>query len=74
VIFQLAGEVAPPGTVTEALTWLTSALAAGLGLGSALAGALVEEAGTTPVLLLVVAYGAVAAAVIGSRSSALATA
>ncbi|MEA2126847.1 MAG: hypothetical protein QOI80_3629 [Solirubrobacteraceae bacterium] len=71
--FQLTSEVAPTGTVTEAMTWLTSAIAGGLAAGSALAGWLVEHTGTTPVLFTVAVYGAVAAAVVASRTAGLAT-
>ncbi|HEV2818870.1 MAG TPA: MFS transporter [Solirubrobacteraceae bacterium] len=42
---ELAGTVAPPGTVTEAYAWLVTALIGGVAAGNALAGALVEEWG-----------------------------
>lgn len=42
---ELAGTVAPPGTVTEAYAWMLTALVGGVGAGNALAGALVEAAG-----------------------------
>lgn len=42
---ELAGTVAPPGTVTEAYAWMLTALVGGLAAGNALAGALVEEFG-----------------------------
>ena len=42
---ELAGTVAPPGTVTEAYAWMLTALVGGIAAGNALAGALVESAG-----------------------------
>lgn len=41
---QLVGSVAPPGMVTEAYTWPTTALVTGIAMGNAAAGALVEAA------------------------------
>jgi MFS family permease len=41
---QLAGDVAPPGAVTEAYAWPITALVAGIAAGNAAAGALVEAA------------------------------
>jgi predicted MFS family arabinose efflux permease len=73
LIFQLTGEVAPEGTVTEAMTWLTSFISAGIAGGSALAGWLVDRADSTPVLLLMAVYGVIAAAVVASRPAVLAT-
>lgn len=66
--FQLASETAPGGTVTETMTWLTSAIAGGLALGSALAGTLAEEVGTTAVLAGVAFYTAIEAAVVARRT------
>lgn len=42
---ELAGTVAPPGTVTEAYAWMLTALVGGVAAGNALAGALVEGSG-----------------------------
>jgi MFS family permease len=41
---QLAGEVAPPGAVTETYAWPITALVAGIAAGNAAAGGLVEAA------------------------------
>jgi MFS family permease len=41
---QLAGDVAPPGAVTEAYAWPITALVAGIAVGNAAAGGLVEAA------------------------------
>ena len=41
---QLAGDVAPPGAVTEAYAWPITALVAGIAAGNAAAGGLVEAA------------------------------
>jgi len=41
---QLAGQVAPPGAVTEAYTWPITALIAGFSAGAAVGGALIEAA------------------------------
>ncbi len=41
---QLAGQVAPPGALTEAFTWPITALVIGIALGNALAGLVVEAA------------------------------
>jgi MFS family permease len=41
---QLVGDVAPAGTLTEAYTWVVTAIVVGLSIGNAVAGVLVEEA------------------------------
>jgi len=41
---QLIADVAPPGALTEAYTWPTTALVVGLSVGNAVAGVLVEAA------------------------------
>lgn len=41
---QLVGDVAPAGTVTEAYTWLVTAIVVGVSIGNAVAGVLVEAA------------------------------
>jgi MFS family permease len=41
---QLVGDVAPAGTLTEAYTWIVTAIVVGLSIGNAVAGVLVEEA------------------------------
>ena len=42
---ELISQVAPQGTGTEAFTWLMTALIAGLSLGTAVAGAVIESSG-----------------------------
>lgn len=42
---SLVDDVAPPGAITEAFTWLSTGIAAGVAAGSALAGALADDAG-----------------------------
>ena len=69
VVYGLAGEVAREGTVTEAFTWLTTGLGAGLAAGSAVGGALVASAG--PGAAFLAAAGAAAlAAVVGPPAPA----
>ena len=50
--FNLTGALAPTGTLTEAFTWLFSAMLAGTALGSFLAGTAVELLGARPALAL----------------------
>ena len=59
----LTGRVAPPGTITEAYSWTTTALAAGFGLGAAAAGVLIDASGPAPAFAAAGAIGLLAAAV-----------
>jgi MFS family permease len=43
--YALVEDLAPPGAVTEAYTWLSTGIAGGLAAGSALSGALAQHAG-----------------------------
>ena len=45
VAFAMVEGLAPPGTVTEAYTWLSTGIAAGLALGAAASGGLAEAEG-----------------------------
>ncbi|MFF7728919.1 MFS transporter [Streptomyces sp. NPDC008001] len=45
VVFVLVGDLAPAGTVTEAFAWLVTLMTAGVALGSAVTGTVLEEAG-----------------------------
>jgi MFS family permease len=72
LIFSLVSDVAPAGSLTEAMTWLGSLISFGIAGGSALAGWLVESAGTTVVLFGFAVYCVAAAAVVASRAPALA--
>jgi MFS family permease len=58
---QLAGQVAPPGAVTEAYTWPITALIAGFSAGAAAGGVLIEAAGWHASML-----AAFAAAIVGA--------
>jgi len=54
--YGMVDGLAPPGTVTEAYTWLSTGIAGGLALGAALSGVLAQAEGAG------VAFGAAAAA------------
>jgi hypothetical protein len=58
----LIGELALPGTVTEAFTWSTAAIGGGIAAGSALAGALADSAGAAAPFVVGCAAPALAAA------------
>lgn len=58
---ELAGAVAPPGTVTEAYAWMLTALVGGVAAGSALAGALIEASGWRIALAVACGCGALSA-------------
>src|SRR3954471_19133778 len=65
IIYNLAGDVARAGTVTEAFTWLATGLSVGLAAGSAAGGAL-SAAGGAPAGFLAAAGGAALAAAIAA--------
>ena len=56
--------LAPVGTLTEAFTWTSTGMAAGIAAGSALAGTLVEAASPAVALAALGAGGVVAALVV----------
>jgi predicted MFS family arabinose efflux permease len=60
---QLAGDVAPRGTETEAFTWPVTSLVVGVALGNAAAGAVVEYADWRTSFVCATA-GAIAGAVV----------
>jgi predicted MFS family arabinose efflux permease len=68
---ELVGRVAPPETATEAFTWPLTALVAGVALGAATTGAVVEAWSWTGSVLIAVAVGAAGAAVVVSRRATL---
>ena len=68
---ELVGRVMPPGTATEAFTWPLTALVAGVALGAAVSGAVVEAHSWTASVLIAVAVGAAGAAVVMARRSTL---
>lgn len=70
--YQLVGDVAPAGMVTEAYTWCITALVTGIAAGSALTGVVVEGSGWRAGFLVAV-LGALAGAVAAlARRSTLA--
>jgi MFS family permease len=71
---ELVGSHAPPGTETEALSWPMATLLAGISLGSALSGALIQRSGWRASVLLAIAAAAMAAAVVALRRRSLASA
>jgi hypothetical protein len=69
---QLVGRVSLPGTATEAFTWPLTALVAGVSLGAATAGALVESYSWTAAVLVALAVAAVGAGVLFARRETIA--
>lgn len=67
----LTGQLALPGTTTEAFAWTTTALAAGVALGAALTGAIVDAGGAAPAFAVAGSAGLVAAALAAARASSL---
>jgi MFS family permease len=63
VLFTLVDELAPPGTTTEAFTWMITAIGAGVAVGTALGGALVAGGHPHRGLAATVAFAAVACAI-----------
>jgi hypothetical protein len=61
-----------PGTATEAFTWPLTALVAGVSLGAAAAGAVVEASSWSAGVLLAMAVAFVGAAVVLGRRRTLA--
>jgi hypothetical protein len=58
VMYLLLEGLAPPETVTEAFTWVTTATFGGAAAGSAAAGVLVQRFGASVALIAVVAFSA----------------
>jgi hypothetical protein len=71
---ELAAEIAPPGTATEALTWPLTTLVGGIAIGAAVGGALADAEGWRAVLVAAFVAGAIGAAVASSRRRTLAAA
>jgi predicted MFS family arabinose efflux permease len=69
---QLVERVVVPGTATEAFTWPLTALVAGVSLGAAAAGAVVEASSWSAGVLLAMAVAFVGAAVVLGRRRTLA--
>jgi MFS family permease len=67
---ELAGQVAPAGSETEALTWPLTAMVAGVALGAGVAGILVDEVSwRAPVIVAVVAAAVGAAVAVALRNT-----
>jgi MFS family permease len=64
VLYTLVDELAPPGTATEAFTWMVTAISAGVAGGSALGGALVTGGHPHRGLVAMVAAATLAAAIV----------
>jgi MFS family permease len=69
---QLVGRVSLPGTETEAFTWPLTALVAGVSLGAAAGGAVVEAGSWSTGVALATSVAAIGAAVVLARRGTLA--
>ena len=69
---ELAGVVAPAGTVTEAYAWVLTATVAGVAAGTAISGAVVEAAGWREAVLVGAAAAATATVVAATGRRTLA--
>ena len=69
--FSLVGRLAPAGAVTEAFTWLSTAVTAGFATGSLAAGLLVQHVSVDAALLATAGCAVLAAAVIYGRRATL---
>jgi MFS family permease len=72
--YSLVGVLAPPGTVTEAFTWIGSAVGGGLALGNAIAGLLIDAAGVSAAFEFAAASAFIAAGFAALRAPLLAPA
>jgi MFS family permease len=70
-IYALVDSAAPPGTHTEAFSWLVTASLAGSAMGASLGGAIAQSGGAQAVFALVAAAGGLAALVAALRSRTL---
>jgi MFS family permease len=68
---ELAGVVAPPDSETEAFTWPLTAMVAGVALGAATAGGIVEASGWRAAVVIAAGVAAVGAALSLARRSTL---
>jgi hypothetical protein len=69
---QLVERVAPAGTSTEAFTWPLTALVAGVAVGAATAGSVIEASSWAGGVVVAMAVGLVGAAVVMARRGTLA--
>ncbi len=72
-LYSLVGQVAAPGTTTEAFTWLGSGLFAGLAAGGAAGGMLISGSGVPAAFLAAGAFAAIAALIAAARAHTLRT-
>jgi hypothetical protein len=70
-LYSLVGQVAAPGTTTEAFTWLGSGLFAGLAAGGAVGGALISSSGVGAAFIAAGAFAALAAGLAYVRTATL---
>jgi predicted MFS family arabinose efflux permease len=68
---ELAGALAPPGTLTEAYAWVVTAIVAGLSIGIAAGGALVDAHGWQAPLVAGAACGLLGGGIALGRRSTL---
>jgi MFS family permease len=69
--FTLAELIVPRAAVTEAFTWIGTALALGVAVGASVAGKVVDLAGANASFLVATVASAIAAAVVGVRQRVL---
>jgi predicted MFS family arabinose efflux permease len=67
----LTGDLALPGTATEAFAWTSTALAVGVAIGAAVTGAIVDAGGVAPAFVVAGSAGVVAAGVAWGRARSL---
>jgi MFS family permease len=63
LFFGLIDDIAPVGTATEAASWITTAYTAGFAIGTAGAGAVVDQSGTTEAFATAAAFALLATAI-----------
>jgi predicted MFS family arabinose efflux permease len=61
--YGLLDALAPPGTATEAFAWISTSVVAGVAVGSAVGGAVVEGGGSSSALLVAAGCAAAGAAI-----------
>jgi hypothetical protein len=71
IAFAMVGDVAAPGTLTEAYAWLSTGIAAGLAVGAAAGGALAQAHGAGGAFLVAAAAGVTAAGFAALRRGSL---
>jgi predicted MFS family arabinose efflux permease len=69
--YGLVDELSLPGTSTEAFAWITTAIVAGVSVGTAVGGLVIEHAGSTESLALGAPCAAIGALLVIARRSSL---